>query len=533
MTTPLPRQPRSWYVLPVVAAGLMVMVPADQADAATVTVAVPTEPATIDPHTAVGGAYDIVQAIFDGLIKLDHDLNVVPRLAESWEQPDDLTWHFKLVEGVTFHSGNPLNAESVKDWFEAMLDPDDPSVSAGMLAVVDEVNVLDEYTIEITLHEPHGPFLRTFSLPHLVIYDAAERRRLGDEFAEQPSGTGAFRFKEWRRGESLVLEANPDYRDPDKPKIDELEFRFIPEPSGRIAALEVGEVDIAYALPGHQIPRMEAMANVTPMTERVMRPIIWYFNVRNPILSDRTVRRALVHAVDMDLIGETILEHGGQVLKGYITPGAYGAIDTPFAYDPDYSERLLAQAGWEKNANGVWEKDGETLTLTATIGVDRYPDILAVGEAVQAQLVDLGVDFRIQAIEQSSLEASVTHARRATDEMPTYDIVTWGHGMRDASAYYPLMQTYSAEGARGVGYNSAIGHYENEYYDNIVAIAGSSAPEPVQLQAYHDAQWILYADVPGLPLYSPLWVRGIRDGVEGYRLHATEQEFWEELELNR
>lgn len=515
------------------AAGLLVMATSALAQADTVRVAVPTEPATIDPHTAVGGAYDIVQAIFDGLVKLDHDLNVVPRLAESWEQPDDLTWRFKLVEGVSFHSGNPLNAESVKAWFDAMLDPADPSVSAGMLAEIDEVSVVDEYTIEIKLASPHGPFLRTFSLPHLVIYDAAERERLGEAFAEAPSGTGAFRFKEWRRGEFLVLEANPDYRDAGKPMIDELEFRFIPEPTGRIAALEVGEVDIAYALPGHQIPRMEAMADVTALTERVMRPIIWYFNVRNPILAEPAVRRALVHGVDMDLIGETILEHGGQVLKGYITPGAFGAIDTPFAYDPDYSARLLTQAGWERNGSGIWEKDGQTLTLTATIGVDRYPDILAVGEAIQAQLVDLGFDFKLQAIEQSSLEASVTHARRATDEMPTYDIVTWGHGMRDASAYYPLVQTYSAEGARGVGYASAIGHYANDYYDQVVAIAASSAPEAVQLQAYHDAQQILYADVPGLPLYSPYWVRGIRSGVEGYRLHPTEQEFWEDLDLDR
>jgi peptide/nickel transport system substrate-binding protein len=278
---------------------------------------------------------------------------------------------------------------------------------------------------------------------------------------------------------------------------------------------------------------MEAIDAVTPLSERAMRPIVWYFNVRNPILSDVTVRRALVHAVDMDLIGETILEHGGQVLKGYITPGAYGAVDTPFLYNPAYSMRLLERAGWEKNADGIYEKDGTPLTLTVQIGVDRYPDILAVGEAVQAQLQDLGIDFRIQAIEQATLEAGVTHARRATDEMPTFDMVTWGHGMRDGQAYFPLAQTYSAEGARGAGYANSIGHYSNPQYDLLMAIAGSPAPEEVQLQAYHDAQTVLYADVPGLPLYSPLWVRGIRDGVANYRPHPTEQEFWEDLELNR
>jgi peptide/nickel transport system substrate-binding protein len=182
-----------------------------------------------------------------------------------------------------------------------------------------------------------------------------------------------------------VLEANPDYREKGKPKVDILEFSFMPEPSGRIAALEVGQFDIAYALPGHQVPRMEAMPDVTPLKKRALRPIVWFFNMRHPILSDPTVRRALVHAVDMDLIGETILEHGGKVLEGYITQGAYGGLEMPFGYKPEYSALLLAQAGWSKNSDGIYEKNGKKLTLTAQIGVDRYPDILAVGEATSSR----------------------------------------------------------------------------------------------------------------------------------------------------
>ena len=533
MTMPSPRTRWLRPLLCTAVAGVLLASAGERVAAQTVRVAVPTEPATIDPHTSVGGAYDIVQAVFDSLVKLDHDLEVIPRLAESWEQVDEVTWRFKLREGVTFHSGNPFDAEALKAWFDAMLDPADPSVNSGMLWMVDEVRTIDEHTVEVGLSDPFGPFLRTFALPHLVVYDAAERERLGDAFAEQPSGTGPFRLKEWRRGEALVLAANPDYREEGKPKVDELEFRFIPDPGGRIAALEVGEIDIAYALPGHQIPRMEAIDGVTPLRERVLRPIVWYFNVRNPVLSDVLVRRALVHAVDMNLIGETILEYGGEVLNGYITSGAYGALDMPFTYNPEYSAALLEQAGWEKNGSGIYEKDGKPLNLTVQIGVDRYPDILAVGEAIQAQLREIGFDFQIQAIEQSTLEAGVTHARRSTDELPSFDMVTWGHGIRDGQAYIPLTQTYSVEGARGVGYQNSIGHYSNPQFDALMAIAVSPAPEEVQLQAYHDAQRLLYADVPGLPLYSPLWVRGIRDGVAGYRLHPTEQEFWEELELNR
>ncbi len=497
-----------------------------------VRIAMPSEPGTIDPHSSVGGAYEIMQAIFDGLVKLDHDLNLVPRLAESWKQVDDKTVRFKLREGVKFHSGNPLDAEAVKAWFDAMLDPADPGVSAGKLKPVSKVVVVDKYTVEIQLKEAFGPFVRSLSIPHLVIYDVAERKRLGPKgFASKPSGTGAFRFKEWRRGQAIVLEANPDYREKGKPKVDILEFSFMPEPSGRIAALEVGQFDIAYALPGHQVPRMEAMPDVTPLKKRALRPIVWFFNMRHPILSDPAVRRALVHAVDMDLIGETILEHGGKVLKGYITQGTYGGLEMPFAYNPEYSALLLAQAGWSKNSDGIYEKKGKKLTLTAQIGVDRYPDILAVGEAIQAQLRDQGFDFHIQGIEQSSLEAGVQSARTTPHDgkMPPYDMVTWGHGMRDGQAYGPLTASWS----NAFGYTGSVGHYSNPGFDQLMAIAVSPLPESLQLQAYHDAQRVMYVDVPGLPLYSPLGVRGSRKGISGYRLHSTEMEYWEELELNR
>ncbi len=497
-----------------------------------VRIAMPSEPGTIDPHSSVGGAYEIMQAIFDGLVKLDHDLNLVPRLAESWKQVDDKTVRFKLREGVKFHSGNPFDAEAVKAWFDAMLDPADPGVSAGKLKPVSKVVVVDKYTVEIQLKEAFGPFVRSLSIPHLVIYDVAERKRLGPKgFASKPSGTGAFRFKEWRRGQAIVLEANPDYREKGKPKVDILEFSFMPEPSGRIAALEVGQIDIAYALPGHQVPRMEAMPDVTPLKKRALRPIVWFFNMRHPILSDPAVRRALVHAVDMDLIGETILEHGGKVLQGYITQGAYGGLEMPFGYKPEYSALLLAQAGWTKNSDGIYEKNGKKLTLTAQIGVDRYPDILAVGEAIQAQLRDQGWDFHIRGIEQSSLEAGVQSARKTPHDgdVPPYDMVTWGHGMRDGQAYGPLTTAWS----NAFGYTGSVGHWSNQNFDQLMAIAVKPLPEQLQLQAYHDAQRVMYAEVPGLPLYSPLWVRGIRSGIEGYRLHSAEQEYWEDLELNR
>lgn len=528
------RKPANWALAMLVAVGLAAGATGAKASEheEVVRVAVPTEPPSIDPHIGIGGAYNIIQAMFDTLVKVDFDLNVVPRLATSWEQLDELTWRFELVEGVEFHSGNAFNAHSLKAWFDAMIDPDDPSVNAPWMRTVDHAEVVDEYIVDVHLKEPFGPFLRSLAVPHLSVYDTEERARLGSDFGEMPSGTGPFRFKEWQRGEVLILEKNPDYREAGKPGIDILEFRFVPEASGRISMLETGEVDIGYALPGHQIPRMEAIPDVEPMTVAALRPIQWFYNMKHEILTDRAVRRALIYAVDMELIGETILGHGGGiVLNGFVTPGAYGALETPFGHSPEYARQLLLKSGWEKNSDGIYEKEGQTLTLTAMVGFDRFPDILAVAEAAQAMLRDFGVDFHINSVEQSSLESTYFSGRDLPPDNetgPNYELITIGAGIRDGQAY----GAWNGHFTKG-GFNHTTGHWSNEQFDRLFNIAISPVPEEVQLRAYHDAQRLLYVEAPSFPLYSPVWVTGVRTDVTGHRPHQTGQEFWEELELTR
>ena len=514
------------------AGGLIVAAVGVNAQDKVVRVAVPTEPPSIDPHIGIGGAYNIIQSIFDTLVKVDFDLNVVPRLATSWEQLDELTWRFKLVEGTKYHSGNPFNAKALKAWVESMVNKDDPSVNVPWMRHIARTEVVDEYTIDFHLKNPFGPFLRSMALPHLSIYDAKERARLGSKFGEKPSGTGPFRFKEWRRGQMLILERNPDYRDKGKPKVDVLEMRFIPEPSSRISMLETDEVDIAYALPGHQIPRMEAIPDVTPLTAAAMRPIHWFYNMKNKTLMDSGVRRALIYAVDMEKIGKTILSHGGGiVLNGFVTPGAYGALETPFGYDPEYARQLLLKSGWKKNSDGFYAKDGKTLTLTAMVGFDRFPDILPVAEAAQGMLRKFGVDFRINSVEQSSLEATYYSGRKLPPDNtvgPNYEIITIGAGIRDGQTY----GAWNGHFTKG-GFTHTTGHWSNPQFDKLFQIAISPVPERVQLRAYHDAQKLMYAEVPSFPLYSPVWVIGVRSRISGFRPHQTGQEFWEMLELKR
>ena len=205
-----------------------------------------TEPMGLSLHESSGGASLIpLQAIYEPLLHYDEDMNLLPHLAESWRQIDDTTYEFKIRAGVTFHSGNPLTAQDVKETFAWQLRPDQPGYASTYLRPIAEMIVKDALTLEIRLKFPYGPFPYAMTMPHLAISDMKKYAEVGaDGLRRQPSGTGPFMFETWDRGAELVLKANPNYWGGKVP-IDRLKYRFMPEPATRSIALETNEIDLA------------------------------------------------------------------------------------------------------------------------------------------------------------------------------------------------------------------------------------------------------------------------------------------------
>ncbi|MDB4444240.1 ABC transporter substrate-binding protein, partial [bacterium] len=199
----------------------------------------------------------VVMHIHQTLVYPDTELNPQPALAESWTISDDkLTWTFKLQKGVKFHDGTPFNAQAVKFTFDRMMDPATGSPRKSTTVALKEVKVIDDHTVAFTTKKPFAPILAQLGAYNLAILSPAAVKKWGKKYNEHPSGTGPFKLESWTPGEKMVLVRNDDFRG-EKPYIDKLEIRIVPEDSSRVMLLLSGGVDVIASVPPIMLKRLE------------------------------------------------------------------------------------------------------------------------------------------------------------------------------------------------------------------------------------------------------------------------------------
>lgn len=300
---------------------------------------------SLDPHGAqsVEEATAVVSShLFDTLVARDPASGeLVPRLALSWQPLDELTWEFKLREGVTFHDGSPFTAADVQATLERVKTLEGPL--APLWAQVSGVETPDDLTVHFTATEPQGTVPSSASL--LFITPAALSNNEG--FFDQPVGLGSYTFASWTRDAELRLEANPDFWG-GAPGIQTLIFRDIPEVAARVTALETGEIDFTYALPADQLPSLQENPDLTiASTPTYAYYFNWFNNSREPF-TDARVRQAMAYALDVDTMVNDLLQGVGTRAEAPIPSTVFGfAPQTPYAYDPERATALLAEAGLE------------------------------------------------------------------------------------------------------------------------------------------------------------------------------------------
>lgn len=290
----------------------------------------------------------VIRNMFDGLVTRTPDGEVVPELALSWETPDDTTYIFKIREGVKFHNGAPLTADDVVFSFNRVIAPDGvdgkPSPRAGLMAPLEKVEKIDDYTVKMTLANPSPVFLQ--SIVHNQIIPEAYYNEVGfDGFNAKPIGAGPFQFVSAKLDSEVVMERFDGYWGGPVP-LKRAVFRNIPAPATRIAALKSGEVHIIQEVSPDNVAGLESDANVQVKVAQGTR--LYMIELNNGKLTDPKVRQALNYAINWDEILQELYKGRAHRVATAMLPSGFGYHTElkPYPYDPDKARELLTEAGY-------------------------------------------------------------------------------------------------------------------------------------------------------------------------------------------
>lgn len=307
-----------------------------------------SDPTTLDPQKQFSEKnYTLCWQIFDGLVRFDPDGRIEPALAVSWERIGGTRIRFKLREGVAFHNGEPFDSKAVKFSIERYLDPKTGFPAMFFIDPISHVEIIDAHTVDIVTKYPDGIILNRLAGLVLMVPPEYIREKGDDHFARHPVGTGAFIFKEWRKGHSIELTANKGYWLKGYPRVDGVVFKFIPYEK-QVAALLAGEVDLLTDLPGTQTLKVKARPNLTVLKKASFYTMPFALNLSSGPLSSLKVRKALNHAVNKENLIRYDLLGNGNPIATLSMPGETGHNLSlkPYEYDPGKAKRLLAEAGY-------------------------------------------------------------------------------------------------------------------------------------------------------------------------------------------
>jgi peptide/nickel transport system substrate-binding protein len=426
---------KNWTVLASMAiAGLLgtnLATMAAAQDNTAITIVMPEEPPTLDSCDASKSQVGrIVKGnVFETLVVLNPaDGSLQPRLATSWEQIDELTLRFHLVEGVTFHDGEPFNAEAVAFNLTRAMNE---SVSCFNALVALEgydvtTNIIDDYTIDVITQKP-APILAT----SFAVMTMASPNTSIEGMVRDPVGTGPYVFSEWIPSERIVLTRNDEYWGAE-PEVTEVTYVFRGESAVRAAMVETGEADLTpvIAMQDADDPSMD-FSYLNSETVRLR------IDTRYPPLDDVRMRQALNYAVDREALLGSVVSPESVIATQYVPPGTNGFNTdlVPYAYDPERAAELVAEAA----ADGV-----DTSAEIVLMGrIDNFPNVAEFLEATTAMFQAAGLNVRLEMLEAAN------HQQYQVRPMPEGigpNLFEEMHDNARGDAYFTVYNKYHSNG---------------------------------------------------------------------------------------
>ncbi|MDR3470143.1 MAG: ABC transporter substrate-binding protein [Devosia sp.] len=372
--------------LAALAAGTM-FTPALAAPRTDLNVGLVLEPPNLDPTT--GGAAAAIREvtyanIYEGLTRIDSTGGVLPDLAKSWDiSADGLTYTFHLQTGVKFHDGTPFTADDVKFSLDRARDPKSTNAQKQLFANIASVDVVDPATAKVTLTKPQGDFLYDMGWGDAVI--VSPKSAATD--ANNPVGTGPFKFVDWVKGDHIDIAKNPDYWGTPA-KLDKATFKFIADPTAATAAILAGDVDAFPEFPAPEaLDQIKSNPQFTVLVGSTEGETILAMNNGKAPLDNIKVRQAIAHAIDRKAIIDGAQFGYGTPIGTFFPPDnpAYVDLTAQSNFDPEKSKELLKEAG--------------VSNLTLSLKLPPPPYARNGGQIIQQELANVGITANITNVE--------------------------------------------------------------------------------------------------------------------------------------
>lgn len=377
-----------------------------------------------EPACVFGGwieqAYLSYQVI-DNLTSLDANHKVVPWLATKWEpSTDGLSWTFTLKKGVKFTDGTDLTASVVAYNFDYWLKGGNSTAEVWLDGYYKDAVAVDDQTVRIDLSRPYPDLPAHLTQSYFGIQSQhALETRTKEQNCDAPIGSGAFIVKKWIRGQEIILTRNPDYTSPPANAkhtgpayVDEVDWKFVPDGTTRVAALQSGQVQALYDVPAVQWATLKKEGYALEKYVTPGRPQQLSFNTAKGPFTDERVRQAFAYSLDrekvVDTIGRGVIPYEGNGPVSRATPGYSAKAAAAYSYDPAKADALLDAAGWTRSGStGVRSKDGQTLKVVLPYGAGSIIDAdgASILQGIKEYADKAGFDVDLVPVPQSEFFA--------------------------------------------------------------------------------------------------------------------------------
>lgn len=465
---------------------------------------------TFDPiKTAQNVDNWVFSNVFDVLIRVDKTgTKLEPGLAESWTVSDDgLTYTFKIRD-AKFSDGSPITSGDAA--FSLLRIRDNKgSLWSDSYKVIDTAEAADDRTLVVKLKNPSAPFLSTLALPNVSVLSKKAVEAGEDAFAELPTASsGAFIVKEWRRGDRVILEKNPNFWQADRVKLDGVEWISVPDDNTRMLNVQAGELDTAIFVPFSRVEELKKDANLQVLVDTSTREDHLLINHEHGALAKKEVRQALDMAIDKQALVDTVTFGLGTVANSYVPKGAlyYYADNLQRPYDPEKAKAMLAEAGAsDLTLNYVVRAGDEVVEQTAVL--------------LQQQLSKAGVTVNINKVDPSAEWDMLV----AGD----YDVGVnyWTNDILDPDQKTTFVVGHDSN-------QNYMTRYKNDKVKDLVAAARLELDPAKREQMYVEIQKMAKDDVHWIDLYYSPYINVSRKNIENFYQNPLGRFFLEDTVKN-